>query len=128
MSSIVIGILAGIVCYAAVAFKNRRKWDDALDTWGVHGIGGLAGAILTGIFAEKRFTPWGDDGAAFGNFQQLIDNAAGAFAALAWAMGLTAIIIKIMDAVWPGGIRVTPKEEEIGLDLAQHGERAYVTG
>jgi len=128
MSSIVIGILAGIVCYAAVAFKNRRKWDDALDTWGVHGIGGLAGALLTGIFAEKRFTPWGDDGAAFGNFQQLIDNAAGAFAALAWAMGLTAIIIKIMDAVWPGGIRVTPKEEEIGLDLAQHGERAYVTG
>ena len=53
---------------------------------------------------------------------------AGAFAALAWAMGITAIIIKIMDAVWPGGIRVTPKEEEIGLDLAQHGERAYVTG
>jgi Amt family ammonium transporter len=127
MSSIVIGILAGIVCYAAVAFKNRRKWDDALDTWAVHGIGGLAGALLTGIFAEKRFTPWGDDGAAFGNPQQLVDNAAGAFGALAWAMGITAVIIKVMDAVWPGGIRVTPKEEEIGLDLAQHGERAYVT-
>ena len=47
--------------------------------------------------------------------------------ALAWAMGITALIIKIMDVVWPGGIRVTPKEEEVGLDLSQHGERAYVT-
>ncbi|HEX2614512.1 MAG TPA: ammonium transporter, partial [Nitrososphaera sp.] len=138
MSSIIIGILASIVCYAAVIFKNHRKWDDALDTWGVHGIGGLVGALLTGTFAEKRFTPSGHDGAAFGGgwfgtnaagntaaFQQ---NAIGAFAAIAWAMGITAVIIKVMDVVWPGGIRVTPKEEEIGLDLAQHGERAYVTG
>ncbi|HJS68470.1 MAG TPA: ammonium transporter [Nitrososphaera sp.] len=128
MSAIVIGILAAIVCYAAVVYKNKRKWDDALDTWAVHGVGGLAGALLTGVFAEVRFTSWGDNGLAFGNPQQLADNAAGAFAALAWAMGITAVIIKIMDAVWPGGIRVTPKEEEIGLDLAQHGERAYVTG
>nr|WP_294805274.1 ammonium transporter [uncultured Nitrososphaera sp.] len=127
MSAIIVGILASIVCYAAVAFKNKRKWDDALDTWGVHGVGGLAGALLTGIFAEKRFTPWGHDGLAFGNPAALYQNAVGAFAALAWAMGITAVIIKIMDAVWPGGIRVTPKEEEVGLDLAQHGERAYVT-
>ncbi|MEW5840921.1 MAG: ammonium transporter [Thermoproteota archaeon] len=127
MSAVVIGIIASIVCYAAVAFKNKRKWDDALDAWGVHGVGGLAGALLTGIFAEKRFTPWGDDGLAFGNPAQLYENAVGAFASLAWAMGITAAIIKIMDAVWPGGIRVTPKEEEVGLDLAQHGERAYVT-
>src|ERR687891_510940 len=128
MSSIIIGILASVVCYAALAFKNRRKWDDALDTWAVHGIGGLAGALLTGIFAEARFTSWGDNGLAFGNPAQLYENAVGAFAALAWAMGITALIIKIMDLVWPGGIRVTPKEEEIGLDLVQHGERAYVSG
>ena len=125
MASIVIGIAASAVCYAAVMFKNRRKWDDALDTWGVHGMGGLVGALLTGVFAEKRFTPIAD-GLAFGNPQQLLNNAIGAFASLAWAMGVTAAIIKIMDAIWPGGIRVTPKEEEIGLDLAQHGERAYV--
>ncbi|AFU60274.1 ammonium transporter NrgA [Candidatus Nitrososphaera gargensis Ga9.2] len=128
MSAIVIGIAAGIGCYYAVTFKNRRKWDDALDTWAIHGIGGLIGALLTGTFAEQRFTPWGDNGLAFGNPAQLYENAVGAFAALAWAMGITAIIIKVMDVVWPGGIRVTPKEEEIGLDLAQHGERAYVTG
>jgi Amt family ammonium transporter len=124
MSALIIGVLASIVCYAALAFKNRRKWDDALDTWAVHGIGGLAGALLTGIFSESRYS-WGDQGLAFGNPAQLYENAVGAFAALAWAMGITAIIIKIMDAVWPGGIRVTPKEEEVGLDLAQHGERAY---
>ena len=126
MSAIVIGIVASIVCYAAVMFKNRRKWDDALDTWGVHGIGGLAGALLTGLLAEQRFTPWGHNGLVFGNPFALVQNAVGAFAALAWAVGITALIIKIMDKVWPGGIRVTPKEEEIGLDLAQHGERAYV--
>jgi Amt family ammonium transporter len=54
MSAIVIGIVASVVCYAAVMFKNRRKWDDALDTWGVHGVGGLAGALLTGMLAEQR--------------------------------------------------------------------------
>lgn len=127
MSAMVIGIVASVACYAAVMFKNSRKWDDALDTWGVHGIGGLAGALCTGLFAEKRFTPWGDDGLVFGNPAQLLENAIGAFAALAWAMGVTALIIKVMDKVWPGGIRVTPKEEEIGLDLTQHGERAYVS-
>lgn len=126
MASIIIGIVAALVCYAAVVFKNRRKWDDALDTWAVHGIGGLAGALLTGVFAQTIYTPIAD-GLAFGNPVQLLNNAIGAFAALAWAVGITALIIKVMDLVWPGGIRVTPKEEEVGLDLSQHGERAYVT-
>jgi Amt family ammonium transporter len=126
MSSIIIGIAASVFCYGAVMFKNRRKWDDALDTWGVHGIGGLVGALLTGTFAEARFSG-SPNGLAFGNPQQFVNNAIGAFASLAWAMGVTAVIIKVMDMVWPQGIRVTPKEEEIGLDLAQHGERAYVT-
>jgi Amt family ammonium transporter len=126
MAAIIIGISASLVCYAAVVFKNRRKWDDALDTWAVHGMGGLAGALLTGVFAQTIYTPIAD-GLAFGNPVQLLNNAIGAFAALAWAVGITALIIKVMDLVWPGGIRVTPKEEEVGLDLSQHGERAYVT-
>ena len=124
LSAMIIGILASIVCYAAVVFKGRRKWDDALDCWAVHGMGGLAGALLTGIFSETRFS-FGDVGLAFGNPAQLYENAVGAFAAVAWALGVTALIIKVMDIVWPGGIRVTPKEEEIGLDLTQHAERAY---
>ena len=126
MSSIIIGIAASVFCYGAVMFKSRRKWDDALDTWGVHGVGGLVGALLTGTFAEARFSH-SPNGLAFGNPQQFLNNAIGAFASLAWAMGVTAVIIKVMDMVWPQGIRVTPKVEEIGLDLAQHGERAYVT-
>jgi Amt family ammonium transporter len=126
MAALIIGIAASLVCYAAVVFKNKRKWDDALDTWGVHGMGGLVGALLTGIFAQVIYTPIAD-GLAFGNPVQLLNNAIGAFASLAWAVGITAAIIKVMDLVWPGGIRVTPKEEEVGLDLSQHGERAYVT-
>ena len=78
MASVIIGIVASIVCYAAVMFKNKRKWDDALDTWGVHGMGGLVGALLTGIFAQKMYTPIAN-GLAFGNPQQLLNNAIGAF-------------------------------------------------
>jgi ammonium transporter, Amt family len=125
MAAVIIGIAASLVGYAAVVFKNKRKWDDALDTWAVHGMCGLAGALLTGVFAQTYYTDI-SNGLAFGNPVQLLDNAIGAFASLAWAVGITAAIIKVMDKVWPGGIRVTPKEEEVGLDLAQHGERAYV--
>ena len=87
MSAIVIGILASVVCYAAVMFKNRRKWDDALDTWGVHGMGGLTGALLTGMLAEQRFTPWGHNGLVFGNPFALVQNAVGAFASACLGRG-----------------------------------------
>lgn len=126
MAAVIIGISASLVGYAAIVFKNRMKWDDALDTWAVHGMCGLAGAILTGIFAQTIYVDIAD-GLAFGNPIQLLWNTVGAVAAIAWTVGITAAIIKIMDLVWPGGIRVTPKEEEVGLDLSQHGERAYVT-
>ena len=130
MASIIIGIAAGTICYACVSFKNARKWDDALDVWGVHGMGGLTGAILTGTLASPHIWDTGDGigawtGTAEGMEQQAI-SIMGALISVGYAFGVTIVILKIMDAVWPGGIRVTPKEEEIGLDLAQHGERAYV--
>ena len=131
MAAIIIGIAAGTVCYGAISFKNTRKWDDALDVWGVHGMGGLTGAILTGTLASPHVWDTGGDGTgawtgtAEGMEQQAISIIA-AFISVAYAFGVTIVILKVMDAVWPGGIRVTPKEEEIGLDLAQHGERAYV--
>jgi Amt family ammonium transporter len=127
MAAIIIGIAAGVLCYAAVAFKNARKWDDALDVWGVHGIGGFTGAILTGTLASPHI--FGGIGAWTGTpegMEQQAINAIGAISTTAYAFAVTIVILKIMDAVWPGGIRVTPKEEEVGLDLAQHGERAYV--
>ncbi len=130
MASIIIGIAAGTVCYGAVAFKNARKWDDALDVWGVHGIGGLTGAILTGTLASPHIWDTGDGiGAWTGTpegFEQQAINIIGAVMTLSYAFAVTIVILKIMDVVWPGGIRVTPREEEIGLDLAQHGERSYV--
>ena len=130
MAAIIMGIAAGTICYASVAFKNSRKWDDALDVWGIHGMGGLTGAILTGTLASPHIWDSGDGigawtGTPEGMEQQAI-SIIGAAMSIAYAFGVTIVILKIMDAVWPGGIRVTPKEEEIGLDLAQHGERAYV--
>ena len=130
MAAIIIGIAAGTVCYGCVAFKNARKWDDALDVWGVHGMGGLTGAILTGTLASPHIWDTGDGigawtGTPEGYEQQAISIVAAGMS-IAYAFGISIIIFKVMDAVWPGGIRVTPKEEEIGLDLSQNGERAYV--
>ena len=130
MAAIIMGIAAGTVCYACVAFKNARKWDDALDVWGIHGMGGLTGAILTGTLASPHIWDTGDGiGAWTGTPEGMETQAISIVAAvisIGYAFGVTIEILKVMDAVWPGGSRVTPKEEEIGLDLAQHGERAYV--
>lgn len=130
MASIIIGIAAGTVCYGCVAFKNSRKWDDALDVWGVHGMGGFTGAVLTGTLASPHIWDTGDGiGAWTGTpegYEQQAINVIGALMSVGYAFGVTVVILKVMDAVWPGGIRVTPKEEELGLDLAQHGERSYV--
>ena len=91
---------------------------------------GLTGAILTGTLASPHVSDTGDGiGAWTGTpegYEQQAINIAGAILSLAYAFGVSIVIFKIMDAVWPGGIRVTPKEEEIGVDLAQNGERAYV--
>jgi len=130
MAAIIIGIAAGTVCYGAIMFKSARRWDDALDVWGIHGMGGLTGTILTGTLASPHVWDTGDGigawtGTPEGMEQQAI-NIIGAAIIVGYAFGVTLIILKVMDAVWPGGIKVTTEEEEIGIDLAQHGERAYV--
>ncbi len=125
-ASVIIGFACATVCFYCLIIKNRGRIDDALDTWPVHGMGGVVGALLTGTFAEKRINPlYGDDGLFFGNPHQLLENATGAGAAAAWAFGITLLMWKIQDAIWPGGVRVTPREEEIGLDITQVGEKAY---
>jgi len=124
-ASIIVGFACATVCFYCLILKNRRKIDDALDTWPVHGMGGVVGALLTGTFAETRVNPAGHNGLFFGNPIQLAYNATGAAAAAAWAFGITFVIWKVQDWIWPGGVRVTPREEEIGLDLSQVGERAY---
>ena len=130
MGAIIIGIAAGAICYASVALKNAKMWDDALDVWGVHGMGGLTGTILAGTLASPHIWDTGDGigawtGTPEGMEQQGIQ-IIGAAITVGYTLAVTFGILKVMDLIWPGGIRVTPREEEIGLDLAQHGERAYV--
>ncbi len=122
-SSIVIGALAGIVCYLAVLLKPRLGYDDALDVVGVHGIGGLFGALATGIFASTAANPGGANGLLFGNAKQFLIQAIGAGAAIVYCFVLSFILFKIVDALV--GLRVSREEEIQGLDLSEHGEAGY---
>jgi ammonium transporter, Amt family len=122
-AAIVIGFTAGVVCYGAVLLKNRFGYDDSLDAFGVHGVGGLAGALLTGVFAQKVLNDAGADGALFGNVRQLGVQALACAATGAYSVVLTFGILKLIDATI--GLRVPESEEREGLDATQHGEEAY---
>ncbi len=124
ISAIIIGLVAGILCYLAVVMKNKLGYDDALDVVGIHGVGGLWGALATGLFASIAVNPGGADGLFFGNASQFGIQAIAAFAAIAYSMVLTYIILKIVGIV-AGGLRVETEEEIQGLDLTQHSEIGY---
>jgi Amt family ammonium transporter len=132
MSALVIGLLAGVFCYAMVVWvKARFKYDDSLDAFGVHGMGGTLGAVLTGIFASSTINPIFKDakgnplpsGAIEGNWHQVLNQLAGI--GIAWALSIvgTLILLKLVDVVI--GLRVTPEQEREGLDITQHGEEGY---
>ena len=122
-AAIVLGLAAGVVCYGGVLLKNRFGYDDSLDAFGVHGVGGFAGAILTGVFAQKAMNDAGADGALFGNVHQLVVQAVACAATGVYSAVLTLGILKLIDATM--GLRVTEAEEREGIDVAQHGEEAY---
>jgi ammonium transporter, Amt family len=121
-ASIVIGFVAGIVCFFGVELLKKYV-DDALDVFAVHGIGGIWGALATGIFAQKAVNPAGADGLLYGNPQQLLTQAIAVVVAAAYAGILTAVILKAIDLVI--GLRVPEQDEVLGLDTTQHGELAY---
>jgi Amt family ammonium transporter len=127
MAALVIGFIAGLVCYWAVAvLKAKLGYDDSLDAFGVHGVGGTLGAILTGVFANSTVQDVFDGGPVGlleGNAGQAVNNVLGAL--LTWVLAAvgTIILLKIVDAVV--GLRVSEDEEIKGLDLSQHGEEAY---
>jgi len=124
VSAIIIGAIAGAVCYSIVWFvKNKTGIDDALDVFACHGVGGIIGALLTGVFAEKIINAAGSNGVAFGNLSQLGSQAIAVGATIAFAGTMTFIILKALDKTI--GLRVSKEEEIIGLDLTQHGEEAY---
>jgi Amt family ammonium transporter len=126
LTSILIGVVAGFLCYNACNLKTKLGYDDSLDVVGVHGVGGTWGAIATGLFATKAINAAGADGLFYGNPGQLWNQVIGILAAGALGFGLTFIILKILDAIM--GLRVTDEEEVEGLDLSQHSETAYSVG
>ena len=121
VSAIIIGLGAGVLCYGAVVAKSRLGYDDALDVVGIHGVGGLWGALATGLFATAAIG--GVDGLFAGNPKQFGIQAVGAIAAIAFSVVVTAIILKVIDAVV--GLRVDQEAEHEGLDLSQHSEVGY---
>lgn len=123
VSAIIIGLVAGVVCYLAVLFKSRAGYDDALDVVAVHGIGGLWGALATGLLASTAWNPGGADGLFFGNPKLFAVQAYGAFATIIYSMIVTFIILKVIDVIV--GLRVDTESEVRGLDLAEHSETAY---
>ena len=124
-SGMILGVAAGIVCYfACTTIKSKFKYDDSLDAFGVHGVGGLAGALLTGVFSSVEIAGEGKGGLIEGNSQQLINQVVAAGAALALAIAGTFILLKVVDALV--GLRVTQEDEIQGLDLSQHGEEGYI--
>lgn len=130
MSAILMGLIVGVVCYlACTALKAKFGYDDSLDAFGVHGMGGTLGAVLTGIFATRATgaTLAIDKGAPLGLLEGGSLLTAQIVAALiTWGLAIVAtfIILKVLDATM--GLRVSPAEETQGLDLSQHGEEGYI--
>jgi Amt family ammonium transporter len=126
MAAIVIGLAAGVVCYSACMAKSMFGYDDSLDVVGVHGVGGILGAVLTGVFASKAINPAGNNGLLYGNASLVVTQLKAVGVTIVFVMAGTAVILLVLKAVM--GLRVTEQEERMGLDLSQHSESAYVFG
>ena len=123
VSAIVIGLVAGSLCYGGVLFKSKMGYDDSLDVVGIHGIGGIWGALATGLFASTQVNPDGANGLFFGNPGQLWIQFISVIATMAFAFISTYIILKIIDMFI--GLRVTEEEEIKGIDVSLHNETGY---
>ena len=123
MSSIAIGVIGGLVTYLMLLLRTKKmEIDDTLDVWAAHGMGGLTGALLTGVFAEKVINSAGANGLLFGNPQQLLVQIIAVAATVTYSFVVTFLLLKILSIM---GLRVTDREEAIGLDIAAHGEEGY---
>lgn len=118
--SLFIGFIAAIISNLAVYWKSKSPIDDTLDVFPCHGIGGITGILLTGIFASKAINIGGSDGWAYGNFTLFFHQLLGMLLVVAYSFIMGMVIFKIVNLIYP--IRVSEDEEEIGLDLSQHGE------
>jgi Amt family ammonium transporter len=123
LSAVIIGALAGVICYGGVVLKTKLGYDDSLDVVGIHGLGGSWGALATGLFASKAINPDGANGLFFGNPGQLWIQFVSVIATMVFAFVMTLIILKVIDVLI--GLRVSDEEEEKGLDISLHNETGY---
>ncbi len=123
IAGIPIGIIAAIISYYAMIWRSKGSLDESLDVWACHGMGGTWGALATGIFATIAVNAVGANGGIFGNGMQILKRFVGIGAVWAWAFLITLGIGKLVDKII--GLRVSKDEEIVGLDISQHGERAY---
>jgi Amt family ammonium transporter len=119
-----IGLGVSLICYLFVSFiKVKFGYDDSLDAFGVHGIGGIWGALATGLWATKAVNPAGADGLFYGNPVQLWIQLKAVAVTAVYSLVVTYVLLKLIDKLL--GLRVSEQEERIGLDLTQHREAAY---
>ncbi len=123
VSAILIGGLAGVICYGGVMLKAKLRYDDSLDVVGIHGFGGTWGALATGLFASKAVNPAGSDGLFFGNPGQLGVQFVAVLATIVFAFVMTLILLKVVG--WVAGVRVSDEDEEKGMDISMHDEKGY---
>ncbi len=120
-AAVIIGILAGAGCYAATKFRVRRKWDDSLDVWACHGVGGTVGVVATGVLAAPFVN--GAQGLLYGGVHLFVAQVAAVPIVAAYSFGVSLVILTVMDRF--GQLRVSDETERGGLDKAEHGEAAY---
>jgi ammonium transporter, Amt family len=124
--ALILGAVAALPSYLAIALRSRTRIDDSLDVFAGHGIGGLTGALLTGVLAQKLWNSAGNDGLLYGNPAQVGVQALGALSAAVYAAAMTFVILKVLSFVT--ALRVVPRTEGVGMDVSQHGEEAYASG
>jgi Amt family ammonium transporter len=122
-AAILIGLIAGLVCFVAVNVKSRFGYDDSLDVVGIHGVGGVVGTLLLGVFASSAVNPGGPDGLLAGNAMQLGKQALGVVVVSGYAFGISWLLLKAIHKTM--GLRLKPEHEVQGLDYTEHSETAY---
>ncbi|MCP4087448.1 MAG: ammonium transporter [Actinomycetia bacterium] len=123
LSSIAFGLVAGAICYYAVTFKEKLGYDDSLDVVGIHGVGGIVGGLLLGLFADGRVNAGGTDGVFFGQPSFLLSQVISMVSVIVFSFVVTYAIAKGLDKTL--GLRVSEEEEYTGLDISLHGEQVY---
>jgi ammonium transporter, Amt family len=123
LAAMLIGAVAAPISYYAIAFRNKRGWDESLDVWACHGMAGTWGALATGLFATTAVNAAGANGLFYGNPGQFVTQLITVVVTIIYAVAITFILTKVISKVW--GLSVSETEEEVGLDISEHGERAY---